>query len=715
MSVIQKIRDKYARWAVVAIALSLLGFIMMDAFASRTSLFGGNSTTLGRINDRKINVQDFEAKIKAEEEGMKSQGYASSETRYQAIENVWNMEVEKALMDEEFEKLGINVSNKELNDFLFGANPPADIKRGFTDPATGVFNLQQAQQYFTNLRKTGTPEQKTQMRQYLAQLAYQRQTEKYVSLLGSSVYFPKWFIEKENGDNSLIARASFVNVPYSSISDSAVKITDAEIKNYIEDHKEDYEQEEETRSVSYVSFNAAPSPGDSAAVRKEVESLKGEFATTQDLASFLTRNGSSTELYDGFLGKSKIQVPAKDSIFTLQKNAVYGPYLDGGSYVMAKLLDTKVLPDSAKARHILIATVNPQTRQPVLDDSTAKKRIDSIATAIKTGASFDSLAKKYSDDKGSGEKGGLLSIGNSDYFAQGQMVKAFNDFVFEKNVGEKDVVKTEFGYHFIEILDQKGQEPHYKIAYFSRPIIASTETDDAAQNAANLFAGDSRNAKSFNDNYEKNLRAKGLNRLIAADIKPNDYNVQGLGISRQFVKAVFNADRGDVLQPERVGDNYVVALVAEVNEKGSVSFSKGRAVAEPILRNQKKAEQIKQKLGKITTLEAAASTSGQTIQSADSLRFNGRSNPVLGYEVKIIGAVFNPSNKGKVVPEALEGQGGVYVVRVDNVGTTPVDVAGIEEQRKLLQMQARQAMQYRSPLLALRKAATIKDNRAKFY
>ena len=118
MSVIQSIRDKYARWAVVAIALSLLGFIMMDAFSGKSNLLGGNATTLGKINDEKIEVQEFENKVKMEEEGMKSQGYAGSETRYQAIENVWNMEVERALMKDEFEKLGLAMGSKELNDFL---------------------------------------------------------------------------------------------------------------------------------------------------------------------------------------------------------------------------------------------------------------------------------------------------------------------------------------------------------------------------------------------------------------------------------------------------------------------------------------------------------------------------------------------------------------------------------------------------------------------
>ena len=714
MSVIQKIRDKYARWAVVAIALSLLGFILMDAFASRTSLFGGNNTTLGRINDRRINVQDFEAKVKAEEDGMKSQGYAGSETRYQAIENVWNMEVERALMEEEFEKLGVGVSTKELNDFLFGANPPADIKRGFTDPNTGQFNLQGAQQYFTNLRKSGTPEQKAQMRQYLSQLSYQRQTEKYVSLIGSSTYFAKWFIEKQNTDNSLIAKASFVNVPYSSITDSSVKITDDEIKKYINEHKEDYELEEETRSISYISFNAAPSSADSVASQREMETLKPQFAAATDEAAFLARNGATSKnlIYEN---QSQIQSPAKDSVIALANGGVFGPYLDGNNYTLAKKIDSKNLPDSVKCRHILIGTMDRQTGQPLMTDSAAKQRADSIEVAIRGGANFDTLETKYSTDQAAHQDKGVMNFSSAQIQGEG-FAQPFAQFIlFDGKPGDKKVVKTDFGWHYIEILEHQNTQPHHKIAYLTKPIVASAETDDAAQNAANLFAGDSRDLKSFNDNYEKSLRAKGINRLVAADIKPNDYNVQGLGVSRQFVKAIFEADRGDVLQPERVGDNYVVALVAEVNEKGTANLNKARPVVEPILRNKKKAAQIKQKLGRITTLEAVASATGQSIQPADSLRFNGRSNPVLGYEGKVIGAVFNSSNNGKVVPEALEGQAGVYVVRVENVSTTPVDMAGIEDQRKMLQMQARQAMQYRSPLIALRKAAEIKDNRSEFY
>ncbi len=202
-----------------------------------------------------------------QEDNMQQQGYAGGETRFQAIENVWNGEIEQALLTDEIDKLGMKVGRKELNEILFGANPPADIKKGFTDPETGQFNLGAAQQYFTNLRKTGTPEQKAQMNSYLANLEFQRLAEKFSSLLGNSNYFPKWMIEKQNADNSLIGRISYVNVPYTSISDSSIKISDSEIKEYMNDHKDEFKQEEETRSISYVVFNASPSVADSAATK----------------------------------------------------------------------------------------------------------------------------------------------------------------------------------------------------------------------------------------------------------------------------------------------------------------------------------------------------------------------------------------------------------------------------------------------------------------
>jgi peptidyl-prolyl cis-trans isomerase D len=711
MSVIQSIREKYARVSVIAIVVALLGFITMDAFSGRSNLFGGNSTTIGSVNGEKIEYADFARKIKAQEDQAQAQGYQMNDaTRQQVIESVWNQEVDRAVLAGEFEELGLTVGKKEMNDLLFGANPPQDLKQGFSDPQTGAYNALSAQQYFANLRKSGTPEQKAQMNAYLESLEYQQLVAKYAALLGSSIYYPKWFLEKQNADNSLIARVSYVGVPYTTISDSAVAVSDEEIKTYVNNHKDEFEQKEPTRSISYVSFSAAPTAADTAAALQQIQGLKDQFAATADPASFVAQQGSSIEFLDQYLGASTIQVPNKDSIFALPNGVVYGPYLDGSNYVLARKIDEKVMPDSARVRHILIQTSNPQSGQVMLPDSIAKKRIDSLNLALQNGASFDSLVRQFSDDKGSVEKGGVY-----EYFPQGQMVKAFNDFVFNGKVGDRDVVKTEYGYHLVEILGQKGSQPHYKIAYLAKPIVASTETDNAANNQASQFAGESRDAKAFDAAYDKNLKGKGFTKLIATDIRPTDYSVSGLGASREFVKAIFEGDKGEVLQPRRVEDAYVVAAVTDVQEAGLMGVAKARTTVEPILRNQKKAAQIKQKIGKVTTLEAVSSALNQPVQTADSLRFNGERNPALGYELKVLGAAFNPANNGKVVPEALEGQAGVYVLRVDNIGTTSVLAGSIEDQRNALQMQARQTMQYRPPTEVLKKSAEIKDNRAKFY
>lgn len=716
MSVIQSIRDKYARWAVVAIALSLLGFILMDAFAGRTNILGGNSTTVGKINGEEIDVQEFEQKVKAQEAMAQQQGYnLGEEGRQQIIESVWNSEIDQALLEDEFEKLGLTVGKKEINDMLFGDNPPADLKQNFSDPATGVYNPQQVQQYFATLRKSGTPEQKAQMNQYLASLELQRMNEKYVSLLSNSTYFAKWFVEKQNVDNSLIANVSYVGIPYSSVSDSAVKVSDEEIQDYINERKEEFKQEDETRSINYIMFNAAPTATDSAAVKNQIQTLKSEFASASDNAAFLSRNGSSIPLFDAYVAKSKIQVPAKDSILSLPVGGVYGPYADGNSLVLAKVVDVKTLPDSVKVRHILLGTSNPQTGQMLMPDSVAKAKADSIAAAIRSGANFDTLEARYSTDVAAHQQQGVMTFSSTDI--QGEnFAQEFGQFIlFDGKPGDKKVVKTNFGYHYIEILNYINPEPHYKVAYMAKPIVASDETDNTASNAATQFAGDSRDLSAFNNNFDKNLRTKGYNKLVAQEIRPNDYAIPGIGNSRQLVKAVFNADEGDVLEPIRVGDAYVVAAVTDVTEPGTVSVAKARSAVEPILRNRKKAAQIKQKLGNISTLEAATAATGQPVQQVDSLSFAGGRNAALGYELKVVGAAFNPANKGKVVPEALAGQAGVYVLRVNNVGAVPVAAANVEEQRNMLEMQARQTMMYRSPTQALRKSAEIKDYRSKFY
>jgi peptidyl-prolyl cis-trans isomerase D len=717
MSVIQSIRDKYARWAVVAIALALTGFILTDYLSTRNRIFGGDSsTTLGTVNGKKIDYLEFEKRLKNMEEQAQAAGQQISEQdRHQNNEQLWNQEVELIIMNAEFEKLGLSVGKRELNDYLFGNNPPPDMKQRFSNEQ-GMYNAAAAQEFINQMKRSPNQSDRDGLNQYLAALEFSRMAEKYNSLFTNSVYIPKWMAEKANAEASLLGKISYTVYPYSKISDTTIKISDKEISDYLEKNKDRYKQEE-SRGIAYVVFDAAPKAEDSAATKKQVGDLKAEFEKTTDPAAFLARYGSTIEYFDGYNGKSQIQVPAKDSIFAMAKGAVYGPYADGGSFVLAKLIDTKTLPDSVKARHVLIQTYNPQSGQQMMDDSLAKKRIDSIETAIKTGARFDSLAIRLSDDKGSGARGGLLSNPQNpqtDYFTANQMVKEFNDFCFEGKTGESKVVKTVFGYHLIEILDQKNFQPAYKVAYFSKSVVASDETDRVALEEASKFASESRDLKSFDANVEK-LKAKGIQKLISTNIRPNDISIQGIslfGNSRQLVRDIYKADKGDVLPQHRVGDKYIVAAVTEIFEEGTQPLSVARPLIEPLLRNRKKAEQIVQKLGKVTTLEAAAAAWQDSVQTADSIRWT--SGP-LGFEPQVIGAAFNSSSKGKVVTEPLRGTSGVYVIRVEEQTATSVATTVADVQNNLLQRTKQMHTFYVNPRNLLRQQAKIKDNRKNFY
>ncbi|HRO83722.1 MAG TPA: peptidylprolyl isomerase [Niabella sp.] len=710
MSVIQKIQDKYGKVMAVIIGISLVIFVVMLAFENGGNLFKGNSMTVGKINGQTVDYLDFQALTETQSRMLEGRGITGEALNQQANDAAWNQEIARVLLTQETDKLGLGIGKKELNDLLFGANPPQDLAQGFTNPQTGHYDAAAAQQQINMIKNQGTPEQKAQLNEYLDQVVFQHLAQKYDALMVNSINFPKWMIEKQNADNNQISKISFVREPYSSISDSSVKVSVSDIKKYIDKHANDFKQEE-SRSIAYLAFSAAPTATDTAAALQKILELKQGLDSVKDVKDYLVRQGVNT-YYDSYISGNRIQVPMKDSIFRVGVGNVYGPYIDGNTFTLAKLVGSRTIPDTVKIRHILIATVqqDPQSGQsiPIRDTATAKHLADSIALAIRNGSNFDSLVVKFSNDPGSVENGGVY-----DNVPSGQMVPEFNDFIFEHPTGSKGVVKTSFGYHYIEILSQKGSSTGYKIAYLSRPIDASQETDMAANNAATLFAGRATNSKSFEKEAEIFQKEKGINKVIATDIPPMGYTIQGLGNSRSLVRSLYKADLGDVLQPERVGDAYVVALVTEVNKEGTMSPEKARMMVEPLLINEKKADIIKSKLGKITTLEAAASALKKTVETADSISFL-RGSQVFGFEPKVVGASFNKANVNKVIPEAIAGAQGVYVVKVDNITSLPAVNTNVEEERKMRYQQAKQQSAFQSIQL-LKEGAKIKDYRSKFF
>ncbi len=537
---------------------------------------------------------------------------------------------------------------------------------------------------------------------YIQPILEQSLRNKYSVLLQKSAYVPKWMVEKQATDNNQIASASVVFVPYASIADSTVKVTDNDITAYVKAHASAYKKEEETRSIAYVSFSAIPSSADSASVLNEVLAQKQDFTAASDNGSFLNRVGSDLPYYDGYFSKNRMQQSNKDTLVKITTGTVYGPYVDGNAYVLAKMVGVKNWPDSSKVRHILIGTVDPRSGQQIRPDSLAKKLADSIKYAVAGGADFNALVQKYSDDAGSKEKGGVY-----DYFAQGQMVGAFNDFSFDKPKGTKDVVKSEFGYHYTEVLDQKNFAPAYKIAYLSKTLVASNETVTAASTAASSFVANAKSKKDFEQNALKN----NLQILNGVDIKKNDFTITGLGKSRETVRWVYDNKVGAVSEPTEIGDAYIVAIITSIGEKGTMNAAEAKPLVEGLVRNELKAKQIIASKFKGSTLEDFVKSSGFPAQRVDSLSFASPFVPGLGAEPKVIGAAFNKSLIGKNTA-AIQGTAGVFAVKPEGIGASASmqDPAAISSAL----LQAVQSNIFRG-FEAIKKSAKITDNRSTFY
>jgi peptidyl-prolyl cis-trans isomerase D len=714
MSIIQKIRDK-AAWLVFGlIAVSLIGFLLMDARSIGGRASASTSGMIGSVNGEKMDYSEFQKQVSENEDRYKSQGYPVNDMLSQNIrEEVWKQFVENSVLTTEYQKLGLDVSDKELNDMLVGPNAVPEIKKAFTDPNTGVFDAQQAAARINQLRTIYKTNRQSDPKEFsmaqnffeqaLPQFIKMREREKYISLIAQSSYVPKWMIEKTNADNSQIASINFVKIPYQTIADNTILVPDADIQTYLDNHKVQFAQIE-SRGISYVSFSAAPTVADSAAIFEQVQLLKPEFAVVPDVESFLAKNGTEVNFTDAFVPKSKLTGSRKDSIVVLSKGAVVGPYLDGTNIVLARTMDIKTLPDSVRARHILIGLNDPKTNQPKMEDSTAKNKIDSIKSLLDKGQPFDSLAFHFSDDEGSRIKGGDLG-----YFGQGQMVKEFGDFVFNGKKGDIKIVKTQFGYHLIEILDQKNFEPAFKIAYFARRIEPSQETDQNASGLASQFAGENRDKAAFDASAKK----VKLHAIAAPEIQPTDYNIPGIGSSRSLVRWAYGAKLGEVSESFAIGDKYVVAVLTDINHKGTMSLNKARPMIEPILRNQKKAEIIKVKIGSAATLEAVAKVASQPISRVDSLQFVSPYIPNVGAEPKVVGYSFDKQLVGKPLSSPVGGNEGVFVLKVENVSAKANYSVDLEQTRQSM-LQSQESLIQRTGTDALKKKAKIEDDRAKF-
>ena len=711
MQIIQGIREKGAAIVIVVISLSLIGFILMDAKQGSNNMFSSASGSIGKVNGKSIELDEFNKKVRVLEaqEEQQSGSKVTASRSAQIRDQVWNQITVESIFYDEAAKLGIDFTSKELNAVLTSNDPsnPLMQDKQMVDPATGMLDMSKVSQAITNIKKMKGEQRDMIDAQVIEPQKIASVSTKYLALLNASTYYPAWMEEKDIAENKNFANISYVAIPYNIIADSTIKVSDDEIEKYVKKNKDLFKQEE-GRMISYVSFSQLPNAVDSARTKAVIESLKAEFTNETNVKNFLARNTSAIDFDTNYLPKSKITSIAIDTIIKFPSGTVYGPYVDKGSYVLAKVLGNKTFPDSLRARHILIPTNDPKTGQPIMEDSVGRNKADSILNAIKAGADFAVMAKLFGTD-GTKDKGGDLGF----FGYSAPMVEEFNLALFGKPVGTKEVIRTRFGYHVIELTAEKGSVPVYKIAFMAKEILASEETINKASLEATKLSAE-KDTKNFNAYLQKNGLQKITNPGI---IKENDAQVGQLQDARQMVRWVFGAKKGEVSDPYSIGDQFIVAVVDKIQEEGTQDVTTARPMAEGAIRDEKKTAEILKKLNGKTTLESVAAVYSKEVLTAgqdSSITFKSQIINGIGNEPKLIGASFNKANMNKV-SEPIAGKTGVYVFKLNSIASKAANTPEEATQFRTQQINTLRGQVTGNWFEGIRKKATIKDNRSKFY
>lgn len=695
MSIIQNIRSRYAKIAGFVIALALVGFILMDATSGPGASIFSRDESIAKVNGSKLDGKEYNMRVADFE--MLSELYSKGQkmdenTRAQIRQQVLNDMVYEAAIANDLERLGIINTEAELREATHGAAPDPIVQQFpyFADPNTGQFNPQYIKAFEEQVPKIEDATQREKLLQQWEALqryvARQRLTQKFNMAVAGSAYTPSFVSNRGTEDLSQQASVRFVKIPFTTIPDEQIKLTDADLKAYMEKNKARYTLTEPTRSLEYVAFEVMPSGEDTTASLGALTGMATEFATTADVENFVNRN-SDARYENKFVTKKTFQSAMADTILAAPVGRTFGPFFENGGYQMVRVVEKKSMADSAKARHILIASgQQAQGAAPARDDSTAHRLADSIVALIRGGMPFDSAASRYSDDPGSKAKGGDLG-----YFAQGTMVPEFNDAAFNGALNEIQTVKSQFGWHIIQVQDQKDFQPAAKLAVIRKDLAASQTTNDATYGRATQFAGDNKKAKDFDAVATK----AGLTKRVAENVRMADFQIQGLGPARELIRWAWEAEVGDVSDPFSLDGRFVVARVAAARDAGLATLDATlRPQIEAAVRAERKADMIAKQYKGLGNLDAIAAAAKQPVQQADSFNASNPFAPVIGFEPKVVGYTFYEGFKPGSMSPAIKGSEGVFFLQLVARGKSALapDPMAQMQQRQMMEQQAKQGM-----------------------
>jgi peptidyl-prolyl cis-trans isomerase D len=706
MSALQFLRERAGVLVAGVIGLSLFIFVVSDFFGKGRSqrIRQRKYYEIGLIDGEAITYQDYEQRVQSLQEIYKLSGTSNldEKTSESIREQTWQQMIKENILDSKFKDLGIGVSNEELNELVFGNDPHPVVRQLFTDRQTGQFNKSFLVQFLKNTETDETA--KKYWLFFENEIVSDRMSSKYNNLVVHGLYVTSKQAEFESKINSRTVDFSYTMKNYSALPDSSVTVSADEIRNYYNSHKESYKRSV-SRDIEYVAFDINPSDDDYKQAEQWINKAKSDFAASDNPVQFI--NSTSDTRYSGlYTSLSGVPDTLKKFIKAENRSGIFGPWLENGSYKLARLIDASDRPDSVHARHILIAPKANFTLKQ------AAEKADSLMLILKKGVPFGLLAQSASDDKQSAQTGGDLG-----WFKEGQMTGPLNNYCFSSKKGDMKIVETTYGVHIIEILDISKKIRKYDVGIIDRKVIASSMTNQKVYAEASRFAGNS----SSLDKFIKEVAEEKLNMRVANNITPQQKNLPGLDKPRPIIMALFQSQPGKIVLDQNqqavfeIGDKYVIGYCTKAIEEGTAPLTDVENDMRYSVIKDKKADKISGQLRTIAekekTIESLASAIGSQVQEATQINFRSYSVTGAGIEPSLI-ATATTAEKG-VLAGPVKGNNGVFMITVNNISATSSgDDMKLSKERLSSTFRLRGTYEAYE---ALRKSANIIDKRYKFY
>jgi len=716
VSILEKIRRRTGL-LVGIVGLALLIFILESLLGSGSSIFGENElATVGSINGKKIDRNEFLTKRDNQLNIIRQQKQTNDiddATISQVNDYIWQQYVSEMVIKPQYDKVGISVGEDEIYERVV-AHPVPSVAQRLTDQKTGKVYDQLAAPdgsldpaKFRQFVQNATGDQEMFIKQLEDDIKNMRYAEKYASLIRKGLYTTSIEAKESFKTQNNKINFSYVIKKFDSVNDSTVKITDEEIEKFYSNNSYLFVNNETSRKIEYVSFDVLPSEADVEAIAKDAQRTADDFKmkSIKEDSSFIGQESENGLVNIQDMNK-KNMIVRDSTIFTAAPGSVFGPYNEGAYFKIYKLQAVNSVADSARVRHILIGTNDPQTQQPKRSLAQAKTTADSLLTLIKAKkVVFDTLVKTVSDDGGSKTNGGDYG-----WFDENKgFVQPFKDAGLMGSKGNITVVQTQFGYHIIEVLDvSKTRHNSYKVAQIFKLISPSDETNQAIYAAASQFAGENNTGELF----DKAVDAKKLTKRIADNIKEGDRQLPALDGAKELVRWVYSANKGDV-NIFSLTDKHVVAKVAGIKNKGTLPLVDVLDEVKPLAIKDKKAQsflaEFSSKAGNAKAIEDISSKLGLEIKTQENSILSNRNVDGIGFDDIMVGTAIGL--KSGVTSKATIGNNGVFVLKV-----TKLEESKIPEDLKMQKMQLNQANGGRADyevFNALKEMANIEDHKSR--